>query len=143
VNHTLLPLATATRCNCGAAVLLTELPTFALPHRWQASCGDCLEPVEDAHPLSLVVGYGESPSEALWNWQDSHDEAWQAGLALTPAGRELTVVVDVWRQADAEARRQAGWFRCVDDTPEGRVVFWAPNRFATARFAPAEMGTGT
>lgn len=137
------PIATATRCNCGAPVQLTELPTFALPHRWQASCGDCLEPTEDAHPLSLVVGYGETTTEALWNWQDCHDGAWAASLALTAAGRDLTVVVPVWRQADAEALRQAGWFRRVDDTPEGRVVFWAPNRFETANQVTAEMGTGT
>lgn len=130
-------IATATRCNCGHSVVLVELPTFALPHRWQAHCEACLDPVEDAHPLSLVVGYGETPPEALWNWQDSHDSAWCVEW------RASTTVPDVLKQAAAEFERQSGWFRRVDDAPEGRVVWWVPNRFDTASLAPAEMGTGT
>ena len=70
-----MTLATATRCRCGQSVELLELPTFALPHQWQAYCEACLDPSEDAGPLAHVVGYGATPEEALWDWQDSHDEA--------------------------------------------------------------------
>lgn len=140
-----LAIATATRCRCGNAVELLELPTYALPNRWQAACEACLDPTEDAGPLAHVVGYGGTAQEALWDWQDSHDEAHQAKLALTPAGREVTCVVEVWRQAAAEFERQAGWYRRVYAHQRvtggvGPTVVWQPNEFEAAR--GAENGRG-
>lgn len=133
-------IATATRCHCGQPVLLLELPTYALPHRWQAHCDGCLDPTEDAGERAHVVGYGGTPPEALWDWQSSHDQAW--GIEWHPTAA-LSTVPEVLRQAAAEFARQGdeGWCRRIEEGPEGQVVWWEPNRFETAR--RAEMGTGT
>lgn len=100
-----MSLATATRCSCGGTVVLHELPTFALPHRWQANCEVCLDPTEDAGRLEHVVGYGATPDEALWAWQDDHDDAWADRIRWTVAP---TVVEQVLAQAEEEFRRQQG-----------------------------------
>lgn len=105
--------ATTLRCNCGGPVVLLELPTFALPHRWQAHCDLCLDPTEDAGRLAHVIGYGATVEEALWAWQDDHDEAWadQIRWSVAPTVRWSvvpTVVEEVLAQAEEEFRRQEG-----------------------------------
>lgn len=100
-----MSLATATRCSCGGRVVLLELPTFALPNRWQAHCDICLDPTEDAGRLAHVVGYGATPDEALWSWQDDHDEAWCDRIRWTVVP---TVVEEVLAQAAKEFRHQEG-----------------------------------
>lgn len=124
-------IATATRCSCGQPVLLLELPTYALPHRWQAHCDGCLDPTEDAGERAHVVGYGGTPPEALWQWQSSHDEAWGVEWRPTPT------VPEVLRQAADEFARQQGWRRQVEDGPEGHVVWWGPSRLDTPQAARA------
>lgn len=131
----MITIATATTCSCGEPVLLTELLPGAR-HRYQAHCERCVFPNEATGP-SYIVGVGDEPQQALWAWQDSHDEAYAATLKVTPAGREFSCVVDVWRQAKDEAKRQAGWFRRVHEGPEGRSIVWAPNRFDTPQAAEA------
>lgn len=128
-------IATATRCNCGQPVMLLELPTFALPHRWQAHCDACLDPTEDAHPFSLVVGYGTTPPEALWDWQDSHDNAWGVEWHPTP------LVPDVLAQAALEFERQRGWQEHLTDRREWPTL--DAILFGPASQDAAEMGTGT
>ncbi len=97
-----MSIQTSTRCSCGGPVVLLELPTFALPNRWQAHCDLCLDPTEDAGRLAHVVGYGATPDEALWSWQDDHDEAWADRICWTVAP---TVVEEVLAQAAQEFAR--------------------------------------
>lgn len=99
-----MSLLTATRCSCGHAVELLELPIFAHPNRWQASCSMCLDPTEDAGRLAHVVGYGASPEEALWAWQDDHDDAHVDQIRWSV----VTLVEDVLAQAAEEFARQQG-----------------------------------
>ena len=95
-------IATATRCSCGDSVLLVELPSFAHPaHRWQAHCDRCLDPTEDAGVGAHVVGYGLTPAEALWSWQDAHDSALGDRISWTV----VTTAQDVHDQARAEFAR--------------------------------------
>jgi len=141
-------IATATCCSCGQAVLLTELPADSrLRHRWQAHCERCIEPQSVMSPSvmgpGLLVGVGDLPQEALWDWQGKHDDAYAASVELTPAGREFTCVVECWRQATLELGRQSGWYRRVYQEEGKCVVVWGPNPFETAqRTAGAEMGAG-
>lgn len=100
-----MSLHTATRCSCGGPVVLLELPTFALPNHWQAHCDLCLDPTEDAGRLAHVVGYGATPEEALWSWQDDHDEAWADRIRWSVVP---TVVQAVLAQADQEFEQQQG-----------------------------------
>lgn len=99
-------IATATRCSCGHPVVLVELPSHARPFRYQAHCDNCLDPTEDAGRLAHVVGYGATPEEALWAWQDDHDDAHadQICWSVVP-----TVVEEVLAQAAEEFRRN----RCM------------------------------
>lgn len=105
-----MSLATLLRCSCGGPVVLLELPTCALPHRWQAHCDICLDPTEDAGRLAHVVGYGATPEEALWAWQDDHDDAWADRICWSVAP---TVVEQVLTQAAEEFARSMelipGW----------------------------------
>jgi len=96
-------IETATVCACGLRVVLEELPTFALPMRWQASCRRCLDPVEDASAREKVVGHGRTPDEALWYWQESHDESWEVEW------RPVTTLAELEEQVLAELDRQCGW----------------------------------
>lgn len=140
-----LAIATATLCSCGAPVLLIALPPGSRQpsgHKWQAHCERCVVPNEATGP-SYVAGLGDSPHGALWAWQDAHDQAYAASLKLTKLGREVTTaVVDVWRQASAEAKRQEGWFRRVDEGPDGPTVLWAPNRFDSVQQTAQQTETG-
>lgn len=94
-------IPTATRCSCGHPVVLLELPSFARPHRYQAHCDNCLDPTEDAGRLAHVVGYGATPAEALWSWQDDHDDAHADQICWTV----VTTARDVLAQAAAEFAR--------------------------------------
>lgn len=95
-------IASALRCHCGHSILLTALPTRG--ERWQAHCGACLDGAPDA-PLPLI-GYGETPDDALWDWQDKHDDSHQR-IEWWP----VTTVGEVLKQASAEFERQRGWTR--------------------------------
>jgi len=99
----MLRIETSTRCNCGTHVELHELPAFARDVRWQAWCARCLDPVEDAGERDKVVGAGKTPEEALWDWQESHDEAWDVEW------HPVTTVIDLEQQVAVEAARQSGW----------------------------------
>jgi hypothetical protein len=118
-----MTLATATRCFCGAAVTVSPAPMG----QWSAQCPDCYDGTDDAGELAHVVGWAESPEEALWAWADALEEV--SELALTPEGRAaleafragervpesaMDVVADLARDVSIEVREQLdeGWTFC-------------------------------
>jgi hypothetical protein len=115
-----LPIETSTRCNCGTHVELQELPAFARDARWQASCPRCLDPVEDAGERDKIVGVGTTTEEALWDWQVSHDEAWEVEW------RPVTTVIELERQVGEERARQRGWTLTEPDEFEEHVCYGPP-----------------
>jgi hypothetical protein len=88
-------IETATRCSCGCPVSLTREGAD-----WIALCYDCYDPTEDAGDKSHVTGYGPTPDEALWAWQDAHDLAHDVTWELVDLFGELA------RQVSEEASRQ-------------------------------------
>ncbi|HEY6056251.1 MAG TPA: hypothetical protein VIU86_20135 [Gaiellaceae bacterium] len=121
-----LPIETSTRCNCGTHVELQQLPPFARDARWQASCPRCLDPVEDAGERDKIVGVGTTTEEALWDWQVSHDEAWEVEW------RPVTTVIDLEQQVAEESARQRGWFERLTDRRHFSVdgLLYGPPRAA-------------
>jgi len=95
-------IATATRCSCGACVEVERHPFRA---GWIAACHDCYDGTEDAGERAHVVGHGDSIQDALWDWQDKHDEAWE--VEWTPR----TELEELDKQIAQESLRQLGWVR--------------------------------
>ena len=88
---------TATRCSCGCPVSVVDGPL------WSALCRDCYDGIDDAGPLAHVIGRGKTPHEALWDWQDMHDEAHEVEWHLADLPGEIA------QQVSIEAERQRGW----------------------------------
>jgi hypothetical protein len=93
---------TATRCSCGCAVsvLDDEAPAQA---RWTALCLDCYDGTDDAGERAHVLGRGPTVRDALWAWQDKHDEAHEVEWHLAD------LVGEIARQVSEEHDRQRGW----------------------------------
>lgn len=90
-------------CSCGTVVVVTE----CYPGRWQALCRNCYDGTDDAGERAHVRGFGKSPGDALWEWQDNHDEAWAVEWlprALTDRARKMFEDLEI--QINAEAARQ-------------------------------------
>lgn len=122
-------IATATRCSCGAPVHVCDGPGYDAGHAWQAICFDCYDGTEDGSELDHVRGFGATVDEALWAWQDKHDEAHEVEWCLADLFGELA------RQLSEERDRQRGWSsRCAgtgdlpEHCPRGRAcaLIYAP-----------------
>lgn len=92
-------IETATRCSCGHPIELS----VPYPGRWQALCRDCYDGTEDAGEVAHCVGRADTADEALWAWQDAHDEAWEVEWVLSDMFGELA------QQVSEETDRQRGW----------------------------------
>src|SRR5690606_5306926 len=98
---------TATRCSCGAPVIVSEGPGYPGMH-WQALCRDCYDPTEGGSGAAFVRGMGATIDEALWAWQDAHDDA--NGVEWLPN----RLFGELAQQVAAESERQRGWWtRCA------------------------------
>lgn len=86
---------TATKCGCGSPVSIS-----LTSGGWQAICYNCYDGTEDAGETAHVRGFGATPDAALWDWQESHDDAWDVTWQLTDLFGELA------RQVGEEAARQ-------------------------------------
>lgn len=98
-----MSIETSTRCSCGTYVVLSEGSRYHPHGGWDARCPDCYGPVEDSSPVEKVLGWGKTPAEALADWQEKHDEAWE--VEWLP--RDL--FGDIAAQVSEEAERQSGW----------------------------------
>jgi hypothetical protein len=108
------PVDTATRCSCGRAVSISD-EGAPRDKRWAALCYHCYDGTEDAVARAHVIGRGATPHDALWAWQDMHDEAWEVEWHLADLPGEIA------QQVSIEAERQRGWTkRCrgTGDLPE-------------------------
>lgn len=100
-------IASATRCSCGASV-----EVFHDTYVWCASCPRCLDPAEGASDRAQCYGHGNTPDEALWSWQEQHDEAHEVDWAPTS-----DVIGNLARDVGFEAERQRGWTSVPELTP--------------------------
>lgn len=97
-----MSIETSTRCSCGAYVVLHH------GRRWEATCTSCYGPVEDSPATEMVRGIGKTPLDALSDWQEQHDDAWDVTLVVTDLFGELA------RQVSEERAAQNGWrFECA------------------------------
>ncbi len=116
-------IPTNTSCWCGCAI------SVQAPHagQWSAHCPDCYDGTDDAGELAHVVGWGETPDDALWAWADALEEV--STIALTPAATAALeafraeerlpassddVVADLARDVSVEAARQRGWISAME-----------------------------
>jgi hypothetical protein len=93
-----LEIAAAAQCHCGHNVTVSYVP---LGRCWQAVCENCYDGTEDAGALAHCTGHGETPDEALSEWQERHEDL--AEVEYWPHPTDLAWLVKV------EARRQRGW----------------------------------
>jgi hypothetical protein len=91
-------VTTATRCSCGCAVSII-VDDGPMPY-YTALCAEC----RDAGSYAHVIGGGATMDEALWDWQEAHDKAWQVEWCLADPPD-----VALARQVNEEAERQRGW----------------------------------
>lgn len=109
----------ATRCSCGAPVIVSEGPGYPGMH-WQALCRDCYDPTEGGSSAAFVRGMGATIAEALWAWRDAHDDAndieWLPNRLFDELAQQLT----------EERERQRGWWtRCAGSGfPPDRCPPW-------------------
>jgi hypothetical protein len=121
-------IPTSTRCSCGAYVNVNHRG-YPSGLRWEALCRDCYDGTEDAGPRAHVRGFGDTIDDALWDWQDNHDET--HGVEWVP--NEL--LGELSRQVSEEAERQRGWsLRCAGSgapaescPPTGELVYGPPD----------------
>jgi hypothetical protein len=120
----MIEVETATRCSCGCPVTIVD------GQLWTALCRDCYDGTEDAGERAHVIGRGKTPHDALWNWQDAHDEAWEVEWHLADLPGEIA------QQVSIEAERQRGWVLTGPDTD--KVAAWYPRYWLppTARETP-------
>lgn len=81
-------IETATRCSCGAHVIVSPGPGSA-GKAWEALCRQCYDGTDDAGERAHVRGWGDTIDEALWSWQSVHDEAHEVEWCLTDLFGEL------------------------------------------------------
>ncbi len=93
-----LELAAAAQCHCGHNVTVSYVP---LGRCWQAVCENCYDGTEDGSPLDHCTGHGQTPDEALSEWQERHEDL--AEVEFWPHPLSLDWLVKV------ETRRQRGW----------------------------------
>lgn len=110
----LASIDTAVRCSCGAAVTVTEFCAGSW-QSWQASCGNCYDGTEDAAASEHCHGFGDTPSEALWAWAESHEEA------LEVAWEPVTLWSELEAKVAEESARQRGWGR--SNAPDGAINY--------------------
>lgn len=123
-------IATATRCSCGAPVHLTDGPGYE-SMKWQALCYDCYDGAEDSGARAHVRGFGATVDEALWDWQDKHDEAHEVEWSLADLFGDLA------RQVSEERERQSDWtLRCRGTG--GRAEFCPRERICELLYSPPE-----
>jgi hypothetical protein len=110
----MIDIATATRCSCGAPIHVSETagPT---DKAWAALCRDCYDGTDDAGASAHVRGFGATPDDALWAWQDMHDGAHEVEWCLAD------LVGEIARQVSAEHDRQRGWVVCTAGTERDRT----------------------
>jgi len=96
----MIAIPSATPCPCGKPVLLMQIDAGP-GRRWQAHCDECcLTPPPRTSP---VAGYGDTPDEALWDWQVTSDL--ERGVQIVP----VTTLRELERQVTKEHERQRGW----------------------------------
>lgn len=110
-------IATATRCSCGASVVLTPGPGHDGLH-WQALCRDCYDGTEDSGERAHVRGFGLTANAALWDWQDKHDEAHGVEWVIADLFGDLS------RQVSEESARQRRWLSAY--SPFDEVTYYGP-----------------
>lgn len=64
------------------------------------------------------MGNGASVDEALWDWQESHDLAWDV------TWEPVTTLAELEQQVTAEIERQRGWARRRDKLPHAVFDSW-------------------
>ncbi len=104
-----LEIAAAAECDCGSNVTVSYSP---LGRCWEAVCRNCYDGTEDAGSLAHCAGHGNTPDEALSEWQEQHELA--SDLEFWPHPTSLDWLVKV------EANRQRGWVLQND--------YWGPAR---------------
>lgn len=110
------PIATATRCSCSAHVVVQRNA-----YDWQAYCLDCYAPVEGCGDRAQCIGYGKTPEEALWAWQDQHDAAHE--VEWMP---ESDVIGNLARDVGFEAERQRGWGLMPGQREQQDIFYFEP-----------------
>jgi hypothetical protein len=98
----MIAIPSATHCPCGQPVLLMQI-NAGLGRRWQAHCDECA--LAPPPRTASIAGYGESPEEALWDWQVTSDL--ERGVRLVP----VSLLADIESQVREESERQRGWIR--------------------------------
>lgn len=99
-----MSITTATRCACSTLIVLTC--EFG---EWQAFCPNCLDGAPDAGPRAQVIGRANSPDEALWDWADLHDAAWEImiwPLDMVTRREATNLYARLEREIAKEAARQ-------------------------------------
>lgn len=94
-----MTIETSTRCSCGTFVVLSQ----GIRWQWEAKCLTCYAPVEDSSDREKVIGFGDTPDAALFDWQEQHDDAWD--VTWVPAD----MFCDLARQVSEESERQRAW----------------------------------
>lgn len=108
-------IAVAMRCPCGTNAVVDITAAYTADDRWSCKCPNCYEGTQDAGSRAHCIGYGRDPEMAIAAWWERVEEAWELDYELTERGVELTDVVALWRQVDAEVERQRGWGRLTID----------------------------
>ncbi len=96
----MIAIPSATRCACGLPVLLMQIDAGP-GRRWQAHCDECA--CTPPPQVSAIAGYGDTPEEALWDWQATAELERQ--VQFVP----VTTLGDLERQVRAESERTRGW----------------------------------
>lgn len=89
----------AMQCTCGTNVTVDTTESYCLDSRWVCLCQGCYDPTDGGG----TAGYGRNAEAAICDWWEKVEEEQEIFWMLTPAGKNVTVVVEVWAQAKAEA----------------------------------------
>lgn len=92
------------KCPCGTAATVDVTPARA-EHRWSCHCQRCYDGTEDSGSLSLLVGYGATPEQAIAAWWDLVENAWAINYLPN------TLLVELSEQVGDESNRQSGWIK--------------------------------
>lgn len=104
-----MSIETSTKCACGTFVVLSASQRWITNGGWDVICPTCYGPVEDSGDRDRVLGWGKTPDDALADWQEKHDEAWEVEWRITQPNTPDELSASVLAQMAAERDRQRGW----------------------------------
>jgi len=106
------------KCPCGTHAMVT-LTGGDAAHRWSCNCPQCYDP-ESGGLRKHCLGYGETHEDAIAEWWETVEVAWEIDY------EPVTLVAELAEQVGDEADAQSLWV-FSNESNDGAPRWFAPH----------------